>query len=70
MDSHAAEFWRETEEYHDLARTFEQNVERVHPGSVTSNGMCVCLDFTSYCSWAATAVDYYEYRGPSVKRQS
>lgn len=60
-------FWNEYEEYHDLAMAFDHNVERTHPESVTSRGMCPCLDFTRWCGWAATAVKYYEYRGPDVK---
>lgn len=66
MGQSAAEFWRRTERYHPLAEQFEKNVERAHPPSVTSEGMCICLNWVSYCGWAASSVDYYEYRGPSV----
>lgn len=60
--SHAAEFWRETERYHDLAQSFEENIAITHPPYVT--GMCWC----SYrCQWPASTVNYYEYRGESLK---
>lgn len=60
------EFWTSDHRYEDLARTYEQNIERTHPGAVTSKGMCPCLEYTHYCGWAVTSVIYYEYRGPSV----
>lgn len=66
MSQKEAEFWRSDSEYHELAEMFERNVERVHPGSVTSRGMCACLKYCSYCGWAATQVVYYEHRGPKV----
>jgi hypothetical protein len=66
MSSAEAQFWREQEKYHDLAEQFEQNIERTHPYYVDSRGMCVCLDLTSYCTWATTSVDYYEYRGERI----
>lgn len=65
MSSAAHEFWTSDSEYKDLARTYEQNIERTHPGYVTSDGLCSRWEYWS--SWAATAVDYYEYRGPDVK---
>jgi hypothetical protein len=66
----AHEFWtsEETSSRHEeIAKTFEQNIKRYHPETVTSNGMCVCMEWCSYCSWAGTKVDYYEYNGPDVK---
>lgn len=64
--SHTSEFWQSTERHHDLAETYDRNIERTHPGAVTSKGMCVCLDYTHWCSWAATKVTYYRYNGPRV----
>jgi len=66
MTTAAAEFWSGESEYQELAEQFERNIERTHPDTVTSRGQCVCLDYTNYCGWAVTAVNYYEYRGESV----
>lgn len=66
MSDAATEFWTENEEYHELARQFEEGINLTHPKTVTSRRMCVCLEFTSWCAWAATSVDYYEYNGPRV----
>lgn len=60
------EFWTTDSPYHDLAQNYEQGIERTHPSSVTSKGMCVCLNWCHWCGWAATKVDYYEYRGGAV----
>lgn len=65
MMSHVSTFWSETNRYHDLAETFERGIERTHPKAVTSDG--VGHRFIHYDVWNATAVDYYEYRGESVK---
>lgn len=66
MSSREGEFWTSDHRYEDLAREYERNIERVHPGSVTSKRMCACLEYCSYCGWAATSVTYYDYRGPRV----
>jgi hypothetical protein len=68
MSSHtaASEFWQETERYHELAETFETNIERTHPDIVTSDNQLCFPAFVSWCDWCASSVDYYEYRGPSV----
>lgn len=66
MSKASSEFWSGDGEYQELAERYERNIERVHPGSVTSQGMCPCLEYVSYCTFAATAVDYYEYRGESI----
>ena len=66
MSSRESEFWTNGHKYEDLAREYEQNIERTHPGAVTSRGMCVCLKYTAWCSRATTSVTYYEYRGPSI----
>lgn len=61
-----AAFWcsDEMSDYHDIAKTFEQNIELIHPEYVTGSTGC---DFCYRCPWKATTVDYYEYRGPDVK---
>jgi hypothetical protein len=65
MASADAEFWANGSDYEDIARIFEQNIERTHPAYVTSDRMTANLEY--WCSWCATTVDYYEYRGPDVK---
>lgn len=53
------EFWLQDNDYTELARRFEQNIEVVHP----TRGDCpVC----GKCIWGASSVTYYEYRGESV----
>ena len=61
-----SEFWTSDHRYEDLAREYERHIERVHPAFVTSQRMCVCLNYTSRCGWAATSVIYHEYRGPKL----
>jgi len=60
-------FWQERDEYHELARQYDRNLEVTHPDFVTSRGMCPCLDYVNRCGWAITKVTYYEYRGPSIQ---
>lgn len=61
-------FWTDAnDEHQEIAKTFYQNIEYKHPGSVTSRGMCVCLDYCHWCGWAATKVEYPEYTGPDIK---
>ena len=60
------EFWTSDHPYEELAIEYERHIERVHPNTVTSSRMCPCLKYTSECGWAATAVTYYEYRGPKL----
>lgn len=62
----AHDFWTEENDYHDLARQFEQNVERTHPDIVTSKRMCPCIKYCGYCGWASTSVTYYQHRGEGV----
>lgn len=63
-DDYESAFWSETERYHDLAREYERNIEVTHPDFVTSDG--VTSPYEYWCSWCASSVVYYEYRGPSV----
>lgn len=56
-------FWTCGHRYEALAREYEQNIERVHPGSVTSNRLS---PYSAYGIWNTTAVTYYDYRGPRV----
>lgn len=65
MVTHATKFWQDCDRYHDLAEEYERNIEEYHPGSVTSQRMCVCLDYCSYCGWAASKVTYYRHNGPN-----
>lgn len=58
MSSYASQFWTESAEYHDLAKKYLQNVEITNPKIVSCR--------YGNCSWCATAVKYYEYRGESV----
>jgi hypothetical protein len=70
MASDAAhKFWTSETEYHDIAQTYEQNIETTCPERVTSHGLCDCLELDLFgdCTWASTKVQYYEYRGPDVK---
>lgn len=62
--AHERRFWSETERYHDLVREYDRNVEVTHPDYVTSDG--VTCKWCRWCSWCATAVIYWEYRGPSL----
>lgn len=66
MSEYEIRFWRENTRYHDLVEHFDRNIERVHPPYVTSERMCGCLEYCSWCGWAASTVDYYEYRGEAV----
>lgn len=61
MASYASEFWAETERYHDLAETYERNIEVTHPDYITTDRLC---PFASWCKWHRTAIVYREYRGP------
>lgn len=62
MDNAEGRFWAEREQYHDLAREFEQNIEITHPDYVTSRGVDPMMGFFSKSFWAATNVKYYEHR--------
>lgn len=66
-DSHdyVSRFWQETERYHDLVQTFDENIELTHPDIVTSDGQLVS-NWEQWCDWCASSVIYYEYRGPSI----
>lgn len=64
----SSSFWTEgKDEHQQIAKTFYENIEYEHPGTVDSRGMCGCLEYGSYCEWAATSVKYYKYTGPSVQ---
>jgi hypothetical protein len=65
MASAAAKFWTNGSDYQDMARIFEQNIEQTHPEVVTSDRIISVWE--NHSTWAATSVDYYEYRGPDVK---
>ena len=58
-------FWNELDRYHDLAKQYDQHVEVTHPDVVTSNNVLVS-PIEKWCSWCASNVTYYEYRGPNV----
>lgn len=62
MSSAASEFWSEENEYQDIARQFEENIELTHPNRAKGE----CRHFCGRCCWAATSVKYYEYRGPKI----
>lgn len=62
-------FWQETERYHDLAQTFEENIEydRQAYDEVTSRRMCPCLDYCNRCSFPLEGkVVRIDYRGPNI----
>lgn len=60
----AARFWRNREEYHDLARRFEEGIDIVHPDALTGRSGC---GYRHACGWyATTQVIYLEYRGEAV----
>lgn len=61
MSVKEAEFWRETEQYHDLAEHFEKNIVRGHPDFVTSDRLTG--RWCTWSEWAATAIDRYDYNG-------
>ena len=58
----AAEFWTTENDYHDLARRVEQNIEITHPDKIKGECRHVC----GLCGWPASTVTYYEYRGESI----
>lgn len=49
--------------YHDLVRTYYENIEYDHPDYVTSNRLS---PWAKWSKWNRTAVKYYRYTGPSV----
>jgi len=59
---HRSRFWQDRDDYHDVVRTYNQQIEIQHPTEVTSNRMCSCLNYVSWCAWAATTVVYYEHQ--------
>jgi hypothetical protein len=60
-------FWTTATDRHQrLAEEYYQNVEVVHPPSVTSTQLCPCLQYSHYCGRAASTVQYYAYRGPAL----
>jgi hypothetical protein len=61
--SRATEFWSETERYHDLAESFERNIER-HGASGYYE--CELNGIGGHCPFCATNVMYYDYRGPKI----
>lgn len=63
----AERFWTDAPERHrELAREYYRHIETAHPDVVTSNRLCPCLEYVNHCGWAATSVEYPEYRGPRV----
>lgn len=60
-------FWQERDEYHDVARQYDRNIEVTHPDRITSDGCCVVGHMMRWCRWCRTNVKYYEYRGPSIQ---
>lgn len=66
MATSATSFWVDGDEEHQqLAEQFYRGIERTHPHYVTSRAR-LCGWWEGKCDWAATSVDYYEYRGPSI----
>jgi hypothetical protein len=58
------EFWTSDNKYEDLARVFEEHIEREHPDYVTSDGRGHRLIHRD--GWNVTCVNYYTYTGPRV----
>jgi len=58
-------FWQERDEYHDLARQFDRNIEITHPKWVTGRHKGCWI--SGRCKWCRTRYKYYEYRGPAVR---
>lgn len=68
--ANARTFWQEMDRYHDLAETFERNIDydRRAYDYVTSRRMCPCLDYGSRCSFPLNGkVVRIDYRGPDVQ---
>lgn len=63
MSTYAQRFWSERDDYHELAEDYERNIEITHPNVVTGRTGCA---WCYHCTWEATAVKYYEYRGDSL----
>lgn len=64
MRSHSSEFWKGCERYHELARRVERDIEVVHPKVLTGRSGCGYCPFA--CSYCASTVTYYEYRGERI----
>ena len=57
----AHEFWIKSDDYHNLAETYERNV------IVTSPARVNCRYGSGFrCTWCASSVTYYEYEGPTL----
>jgi len=61
MSQRDREFWTSDHRYEDLAKQFERNVEVRYP-EVFRNCRCGW----PYCTYDASTVTYYEYRGDSI----
>jgi hypothetical protein len=59
-----ADFWRNCDEYHELVEQYDRHCTVTYPNYVTTDRLVPW--FFNGDSWAASAVTYYEYRGPSV----
>jgi hypothetical protein len=58
-------FWRQCDDYHDISKEFERNVQIVHP-SYTKN-YCHRSDWGhAYFNWPNTDIKYYSYRGENI----
>jgi len=57
---HERRFWKQREDYHDLAQSFEDNIEVTHPPRAKGDCRWLC----GRCFYAASEVTYREYRGP------
>jgi hypothetical protein len=63
------QFWLELDRYHDLARTYERNIEydRRAYDYVTSRRMCPCLEYVNRCSFPLDGkVVRIDYCGPNI----
>lgn len=61
MTEPAREFWTGENEYQDLAKRYERGIEIVSP-EYSRNCRCGW----PYCTYGASTVTYYEYRGESI----
>lgn len=61
-------FWTTADDRHqEIARKFYENIEFAYPDSVTSRGMCPCLEYSYWCGHPMEGkAEYIEYNGPRV----
>jgi hypothetical protein len=61
MSQRDREFWTSDHRYEDLAKRFERNIEILFPEDFRN---CRCR--WEHCTYAASTVTYYEYRGDAI----